>query len=268
MIRLIFLVMGTLSIIGRSSGMRTRLILPANKMENAYLVVRTNSPIRSVQDLRDKKVAFFKGNYIHLQVIRILAAHGMTEKDIHSINLDHSTAAAALVAGDVNAVFGGSEVLNLRDLGSARIVYSTHGQPPRQTAQAGILVREAFSEKYPETTARFVKVLVKAAYWGSIPDHRDDVYTIWTSSYRTYPQLKEDYGDRPLSDRLSPLLDPFFVAQYKDTQNLAESLGLLRGSKFDIEKWFDARYLNAALKELKLEHYWIALDADGKRAPQ
>lgn len=254
-----------ISIIGKSSGIQSKLILPSGKLENAYLLVPPNSPIKSVQDLHGKRVAFFKGNYIHLQVLRILAANNMAEKDIKAINLGYATAAAALVAGDIDALFGGSETLNLRDRGAAKIIYTTHGQPARQTAQAGILVREAFANQYPETTARYVKAMVKTAYWASQEANRDAVYKIWAKGHRTYPQLKEDYGDRPLSDRLSPLLDPFFVAQYKDTQELAGKLGLLRGPAFSIDQWFDARYLDAALKELKLEHYWVPLDVNGKR---
>jgi len=254
-----------MSVIGRSAGLKTRLVLPSVKQANAYLAVPVKSGINSIADLRGKRVAYFKGNYIHLQVIRILAAHGMTEKDLRAISLDPAAAGPALAGGDVDAVFGAADMLALRDKGLARIVYSTRGQP-LLTAQSGLLVRQDFAERYPETTARIVKVIVRTAHWMSEPANRATVFGLWTADRMLRNNAEEDYGtQRPLADKVSPLMDPFYVSRYQATQQQAGSLGLLRGAPFDIEAWIDRRYLNAALKSLGLEQYWQPLDADGKR---
>lgn len=253
------------ALISRSEGAHTRVILPCGKFENAYLAVAPNSSIRSIQDLRGKRVAYFKGNYIHLQVIRILAANGMSEGDLKSINLDYSTAAAALVSGDVDAVFGGLEILVLRDRGIARVAYSTQGKQPQLTGQAGVLVREKFAEQYPQTTARLVKVWVKAALWASDPLNRDEVFRLWAGNGRTFEQMRDNYADQRFQDRMSPLLDPFFESQYQSTQTLARQLGLIRGQEVDIDKWFDRRYLDAALTELGLKTRWKPLDSQGRQ---
>ena len=247
-----------LSIIGRSSGMKTRLILPFDKLSNAYLAVRPDSTIHSVEDLRGKRVAYYKGNQIQLQVIRILADHGLEEKDIRSIALDPATAANALASGDVDAIFSGSDMLALRDRGLAKVIYSTSGKPGL-TSYNGLVARDAFTDAYPETTARFVKVLVRAAQWANDPANRAEVLKIWSlgPGKRTY--LQEDFADRPWSDRLSPLLDPLLVAHYKETQDLIAQLGLLRGPKFDVDQWIDPRFLNQALHDLQLERQWTPL---------
>ncbi|MGI4900819.1 MAG: ABC transporter substrate-binding protein [Janthinobacterium lividum] len=252
-----------LSIIGRSSGMQTRLILPFDKLSNAYLAVSPKSTIHSIEDLRGKRVAYYKGNQIQLQVIRILAAHGLTEKDIRSIALDPSTAAVALNTGDVDAIFSGQDTLAMRDRGLAKIIYSTQGQP-EFTSYNGLIVRADFARQYPQTTERLVKVLVKAAWWASEPANRQEVLRIWGLGplHRSY--IAEDFKDRPWADRQSALLDPLLVAHYKNTEDLIAQLGLLRGPKFDVEQWIDRRYLDQALKDLKLEHYWTPLDAQGK----
>ena len=65
--------------------------------------------------------------------------------------------------------------------------------------------------------------------------------------------------------RLSPLLDPFLVARYKDASDEAFRLKLIR-SKPEIDSWFDRRFLNAALKAQKLEGYWPEYAADGNLA--
>ncbi|WP_437883832.1 ABC transporter substrate-binding protein [Pseudomonas sp. LRF_L74] len=254
-----------ISIIGRSSGIKSRLLMPGSRLENAYLLVAPDSPIKSVSDLRGKRVAYFKGNYIQLQVIRILATEGMTEKDIRNVSLLGAAATNALRNGNVDAIFAGSEGLESEAKGLTKVVYSTQGASPRLTAQSGILVREDFVQRYPQITQRVVNVLVKAAHWASEPANKDDVFALWAKGGRSLETLQRDYGDRPLAERVSPLIDPFFVAQYADTQRLVNQLGLLRGGTFDIQQWFDPQYLNNALKAQGLEHYWTPLDANGKR---
>lgn len=254
-----------ISIIGKSSGIKTRLLMPGSRLENAYLLVAPGSPIKSVNDLRGKKVAYFKGNYIQLQVIRILATQGMSEKDIRNVSLLGAAATNALLNGNIDAIFAGAESLESQNKGLTQVIYGTQGGSARLTAQSGILVREEFAQRYPDITRRVVKVLVKAAHWASDPANKDEVFAIWAKGGRSLATLEKDYSDRPIADRVSPLLDPFYVAQYQDTQKLVGELGLLRGAEFDIQQWFDPQPLEAALKELGLEHYWVALDANGQR---
>ena len=54
------------------------------------------------------------------------------------------------------------------------------------------------------------------------------------------------------------------MARYKDAANEAYDLKLTRG-KPEIDSWFDRSYLNAALKELKLDNYWPAYAANGQQ---
>ncbi|WP_263147404.1 ABC transporter substrate-binding protein [Pseudomonas sp. RIT-PI-AD] len=251
-----------ISLIGRSAGVKTRYILPVSKFSNAYLAVKTDSPIQSIADLKGKRVAYLKGNYIHLQVIRILAANGLSERDVRQVSLDQATSTTALGTGDIDAVFGGPELLLLRNAGAAKIVYTTRDRDTHATAQTGLIVRDDFARQYPETTARIVKVLVRAAQWGSDEANKEAVYGPWWS-FRLQEAIKEDTGDRPWSQRANPLFDPFLVAQYHDTYRLAKELRLLRGKDFDLDQWMDHSFLDQALKALKLEHHWQPLDASG-----
>ncbi len=254
-----------MSVIGRSSGMKTRLILPSVKLGNAYVAVPAASSARSIQDLRGKRVAYFKGNYVHLQAIRILATEGMSERDIKSIYLDPASSSAALTTGDVDAVFGASDLLTLRDKGLARILYTTRDHSPTLTAQSGFLVREEFASRYPTVTQRIVRVVVRTARWMSDEANRQEIFDLWTSDRGLRSNAVEDYSGRPFVDRVSPLIDPFYVSRYKATLEEADQLGLLRGRKFDIDAWIDRRYLDQALRDLQLQNYWTPLDERGNR---
>jgi sulfonate transport system substrate-binding protein len=246
------------SIIGKAAGLKTRLILATGVRTNLYLAVPPDSPIRSVKDLRGKRVSFFKGTNAQLPINRLLAANGLTERDLKVVNLDTATSQAALTTKDIDAVFGSYELLKLRDKGAARIVYSSKGDSPVFTRQSHMLVTDEFAARYPDQTRRFVKAVVKVAQWSSDEAHRDDVFRLWTRPGTVkYETWKEDYEGQPLRARLSPLFDPFLTERYRDAVEHAYQFRLIR-TKFDVDKWIDRSFLSATLKELKLENYWPA----------
>lgn len=243
-----------ISIIARAGGAKTRLILPSQRFSNAYLVVPPGSPIHSVEDLRGKRVAYTKGNYIHLQTLRILEEHGLKESDIRSVNLAPAAVAAAVRAGQVDAVFANADILLLVEQGLARVAYSTRGRPDLG-GRSAVLVRDQFATENPELTARVVKVLVQASRYASEEQRRDEVIDIWATGRAVGPLQTENEGV-PMAEIVSPLLDPFYIEGYRRTEADVQKLGLLRGEPFEIEDWVDRTYLDKALKDLGLEHYW------------
>ena len=52
------------------------------------------------------------------------------ESDIRAINMDSATAKAAIATGDIDAAFGGYDLLSLRDQGLARVLYLTDQSDP------------------------------------------------------------------------------------------------------------------------------------------
>lgn len=253
-----------ISIIARAGGAKTRLILPSQRFANAYLVVPPGSSIRSVEDLRGKRVAYTKGNYIHLQTMRILEEHGLKESDIRSVNLAPAAVAAAVQAGQVDAAFANSDILLLVEKGLAKVAYSTRGRPDLG-GRSGFIVREQFAQDNPDLTTRVVKVLVQASRYASDDQRREEVLGIWATG-RSIGPLREENAGVPMAEIVSPLLDPFYVEGYRRTQADVENLGLLRGEPFDIAQWFDPTYLNRALKALGLEHYWTPQPVDHHQA--
>jgi len=63
--------------------------------------------------------------------------------------------------------------------------------------------------------------------------------------------------------RFNPQFDPFLTGRYRDAVEQAYKFKLTR-TRFDSDKWIDRRFLNAALRELKLENYWPVFEANGK----
>lgn len=67
------------------------------------ILVRNESPLRSVADLKGRKVAFQKGSSAHNVVLRALNKAGLTFKDIQPIYLTPADARAAFENGSVDA---------------------------------------------------------------------------------------------------------------------------------------------------------------------
>lgn len=252
------------SIVHRSNNVKTKIILGSGVRGGLYLGVSSDSTIKGIEDLRGKRVAVFKGTNLHLAAVRALADKGISERDVKLVNLDPATAAAALVAHDLDAVFDYVGVFQLRDKGLAKIIWSAHEDSFKYTRQAAMLVTDEFAQKYPDTVQRVVKVVVKYAHKYSNEARRAELFEAWGKA--EYPEAiwREDFIGQPLKVRFSPLLDPFLVARYEDSANEAYNLKLIR-SKPEIASWFDRRYLNAALKELKLEGFWPEYAANGKQ---
>ena len=71
--------------------------------ESAGIVVPKGSPLRTLADLKGKKVAFAKGSSAHYHLARALAAAGLTFADVTSAYLQPPDARAALQSGRVDA---------------------------------------------------------------------------------------------------------------------------------------------------------------------
>ena len=255
-------------IVGRSNGLKTKLLVVSGARNNLYVVAPPASDIRSVKDLKDRKVSIFRGTNGHLVAINVLAASGLAERDIKGVNLDTGSAQAALVSNGVDAAFGGYEWFKVRDQGLAKIIYSTQGQDPALTRQASLLVRSEFEEAHSGEVQRVVDVFVRAAHWSSEEKNRDELFRIWGKSGTPVASWAAEFDKQSLAERNSPLVDDFIVGRYKAVVADALKLKLIR-REVAIDGWFETRYLQNALKKQGLENYWTAFDAKGQpRAKQ
>jgi len=67
------------------------------------LVVRKDSPIRSVADLKGKRIALNKGSNVHYLLVKVLERNGLAYKDIEPVFLPPADARAAFERGSVDA---------------------------------------------------------------------------------------------------------------------------------------------------------------------
>ena len=250
-------------VIARANGLKTRILAAGGAHAPLYLAVTPDSDIRTIKDLKGRKVAIFRGTNNHLAAVKVLAANGLTERDVQGINMDEASANSALATRNIDAAFGNYGVLLLTDQGLARIAYSTKGDNPAFERQSTLIAADKFVSRHPELTQRVVTALAKAAYWSSQEENREALFEIWARSGRPASVYRADFADQPLKYRASPLIDDYLIEQYRVQARQAKEYGLLR-REVNVDGWFDPSFLTVALKQLDLESYWTRYSADGK----
>ncbi|HET6606594.1 MAG TPA: ABC transporter substrate-binding protein [Rhodopila sp.] len=250
-------------IIGRANGLKTRQLAAAGAHSPLYLAVAPKSDIHTIKDLKGRKVAIFRGTNNHLAAAKVLAANGLTERDLQGINMDEASANAALATGNIDAAFGNYGLLLLAAQGLARIAYSTKGDNPAFERNSTLAADDSFVRAHPDLTQKMVTALVKAADWSSQERNRDALFEIWARSGRPVSAYKADFDGQTLKYRNSPLIDAFLIEAYRTQARQAKEYGLIR-REVSVDGWFDSQFLDVALKQLGLEHAWTPYDARGR----
>lgn len=249
------------AMVARSGGLKTKLILATSRSGAVHVAVPADSPAKSLEDLKGKRIGVFKGTATQLSFWKLLASKGLKDSEFKIINMSTYDGNAALLSHDLDAQAAGTDLRQLVDRGVAKIIASTKGD--KLLGSVGhVLVTEEFEAKYPQLVQRLVNVLLKAAAFEADPANRIKVYQIWSKSGTSFNAYKQEYQDINLGERHSPLMDSFYRAHYKRQLQTAIDLKLVRKS-FDIDPWLDSRYLERGLKELGLEGVWKPMSADG-----
>lgn len=250
-------------VIGRASGLKTRLVAAGGRGTNSYLATALGSNIQSFKDLKGKRVAVLRGTAYQLPFNRLLEDVGLTEKDVRFTNLDWPTSKAAVASKDIDATFGGSDLQLLKLAGTAEIPVSTRNKGPIYGINSGVIATDEFAKQHPEALTRVLKVIAQQARSASDESKRDALFNRFHDiSGLPLVLFSSDFEGVTIKERFSPLLDDGFVSHYTDVIDGAKKLGIIRQT-FDARAWADPSFLNRALKELQLESFWTPTNAAG-----
>jgi len=150
---------------------------PANPKTEA-IVVPENSPIKTVADLKGKRVALNKGSDVNYLLDSALEDAGLNYKDITPVYLPPADARAAFQRGAVDAwVIWDPYYAEVETNAKARLVKNAEGLVPHYTFY---LASRKFADTYPQTAKQVVDELGTLSTWANA--HPDAAAKILSTS--------------------------------------------------------------------------------------
>jgi sulfonate transport system substrate-binding protein len=131
--------------------------------EAEAVVVPKDSPIRTVSDLKGKKVALNKGSNVHYLLVKVLERHGLKYSDVQPVFLPPADARAAFEKGAVDAwVIWDPFLAAVEKQTSARLLADGRGTVNNY---AFYLAERGFVEKHPQVIQAFFEDTLDRSRW-------------------------------------------------------------------------------------------------------
>jgi sulfonate transport system substrate-binding protein len=152
------------AIIGHTQGIKLKAIgVIGHGPKRLAILIPPNSTIKSTKDLKGKKIATAKGTTGYEFLVLVLKEQGLSLNDVKVINLQPRDAVIALKTGDVEAAAVWEPSVSEAELnGIGKILLDGSGY---KLGLSLIIVNPEFAKKHPDLTARYLKVIKRAADW-------------------------------------------------------------------------------------------------------
>jgi len=150
---------GAAALIAKANGNPIRSVYVYSKPEWTALVTRPDTNIKTVADLKGKKIAVTRGTDPFIFLLRALDSAGLTEKDVELVQLQHPDGQAALERGDVDAWAGLDPLMATSELKRGSVLFF---RKPEWNTYGVLNVRSEFAERYPAYVERVIEAYEKA----------------------------------------------------------------------------------------------------------
>ena len=209
------------AVLSRANGAPIKSVYVYSRAEWTALVVRKDSPLKTVADLKGKKIAATKGTDPYLFTLRALQQAGLNKDDVELVHLQHPDGRVALEKGDVDAWAGLDPHMAASQVqAGSRLLYRN-----RDFNSYGVVsVTERYAKEHPDTIKTVIGAYEQARQWS-------------ISHPQAFAQLLADESGLPLevaklqlsrTDLSSPQLTPQDVAASKAAAPILVSEELVR----------------------------------------
>ncbi len=139
------------------------------------VLVPAGSDIRTVADLKGRRVAFSKGSSAQNVTLKALASSGLTLKDVEAVYLSPADATAAFNGGKVDAWVVWDPYFAIAEQHyRARVIASTADR--RLASASYYLAWREFATRYPAVLDAIIDEVTKVTAWAG--EHREDLAAI------------------------------------------------------------------------------------------
>ena len=236
----------------RAQGVPIKIVYLGHRYGSA-VVVRKNGPVRSFADLKGKVIAIpSRYSDERLILFRAMAKHGMTQKDVHLVEMAPPDVAGALAADAIDAFSMGEPYPSQAEMGGfGRILFHAREYWPDYISCV-LVVREDVIATRPEAVQVLVDGIARSGLWLDNPpkkkarrDHAADF--VGRFYYRQDPKLLRwaltNPLDRVLYQPLTPLRKDFelIVKLMRETGVLERDIAF--------EEYIDPRFAEGAMHQ-------------------
>jgi sulfonate transport system substrate-binding protein len=137
---------------------------------NEAIVVPEDSPIKTLADLRGKKVGFAKGSSAHNTTVAALEKAGLSYSDITPVYLAPADGATAFSGGSLDAWTIWDPYLALVEKGKVRVLASAKDV---HESTAFFLANKDFTGQHPEIVALLNQTFAQESKWAD--QHRAEI---------------------------------------------------------------------------------------------
>lgn len=145
---------GAAALVARINGNPVKSVGVYSRPEWTALVTKSDA-IKTVADLKGKRIAVTRGTDPHIFLVRALAEAKLTEKDVKLVLLQHGDGRLALERGDVEAWAGLDPIMAAAEVESGAKLFF---RKPEANTWGILNTRDEFAKQYPDVVARVLKI--------------------------------------------------------------------------------------------------------------
>ncbi|WP_039656873.1 aliphatic sulfonate ABC transporter substrate-binding protein [Clostridium tyrobutyricum] len=235
----------TPSITAKANGIDTVLIGAGNTALDAAILVNPDSTIKSVKDLKGKKIAATKGSYMHRTLVEMLKANGISIDDVNFINMKSNDAESALFSKNVDAIVLDSiQVGKLVVNKQAKVLLDCKNYPEWKGMNL-VVARSQFAKENPDIVVKFIKAYNKAKDF--LDKNPDEAKAIWAKSGVSKAAFDYLYPGSKFGDTFNVEISKDTIQKLSYTEKFLLDNNLLKNN-LDINTWVDNSYYEKSLK--------------------
>lgn len=236
-------------IIGVSNGLNIELFASLNSEAEMGVIVGKDSGIKSVQDLKGKKIVAAFGTVTYIYLIKLLEANNMSVDDVEVIN-DIANGATLVTSGDADAVIStGMGVYQFQNAGIGKIL-TTSSEDTSLSAQFFAVGDKDFLSENEDAAKAIIRALIRSKDY--ITENPDKTYETLADETYTKELWKQIYPEDAGFDRFETYLADSTRDKFNKTSEILKESETIKND-VTADDLYDNTYTTAVYEELGLE---------------
>ncbi|MDS9998332.1 aliphatic sulfonate ABC transporter substrate-binding protein [Bacillus atrophaeus] len=229
---------------GQAAGISFKEIgLSQDGLKANGILVKKDSGIHNLKDLKGKKIAVAKGSSGFDFLYKALDQAGLSADDVNIIQLQPDEATSAFENGAVDAWSIWEPYLSIQTLKhEAKII--ANGESTDLYSPGFTLVRTKFADEYPDEVVRFLKVYDKAVAWQK--KHIEEAADLYADIKNLDTEVVKNVLNN--TEPLNEVINDDIIKAQQETADFQYRTKAIN-KKIDVKEVVDNSFIKKALKE-------------------